>query len=164
MPQIQMPIFPPGVNHITNNIAFQCEDGKVCYLNGHLPVFVHDQNDLQTFRLFTTQLIVNGSVKQGDIARAFGIPVRTVKRYVKRYRQNGAKGFYAPPKTRSASKLIGEVLKKAQALLDEGQSVPDVGRELNLLSNTLHKAIRAGRLHAGSKKKVDSSRHQERAE
>lgn len=154
MPQVQMPIFPTGVTHITNNIAFQCEDGRVCYLNGHLPVFLHDQNDLQTFRLFTTQLIVNGSVKQGDIARAFGIPERTVKRYVKRYRQNGAKGFYAPPKTRSASKLVGEVLKKAQALLDEGRSVPDVGRELDLLSNTLHKAIRAGRLHhVASKKK-----------
>lgn len=153
MPQIQMPIFPPGVTHITNNIAFQCEDGKVCYLNGHLPVFIHDQSDLQTFRLFTTQLIVNGSVKQGEIARAFGIPERTVKRYVKRYRQNGAKGFYAPPKTRSASKLVGEVLKKAQALLDEGRGVPDVGRELDLLPNTLHKAIRAGRLHVASKKK-----------
>ncbi len=154
MPQVQLPIFPAGVSHITDNIAFQCEDGKVCYLNGHLPVFLHDQSDLQTFRLFTTQLIVNGSVKQGDIARAFGIPVRTVKRYVKRYRQNGAKGLYAPPKRRSASKLVGEVLKKAQDLLDEGQSVPDVGRELNLLSNTLHKAIRSGHLHAGSKKKT----------
>lgn len=153
MPQIQMPIFPPGVTYITNNIAFQCEDGKVCYLNGHLPVFIHDQKDLQTFRLFTTQLIINGSVKQGDIAKAFGVPVRTIKRYVKRYRENGTKGFYAPPKTRSASKLVGEVLKKAQVLLDEGRSVPDVGRELNLLSNTLHKAIRAGRLHGGFKKK-----------
>lgn len=154
MPQVQLPIFPAGVTHITDNIAFQCEDGKVCYLNGHLPVFLHDQNDLQTFRLFTTQLVINDSVKQVDIARAFGIPVRTVKRYVKRYRQNGAKGFYAPPKRRSASKLVGEVLKKAQDLLDEGQSVPDVGRELNLLSNTLHKAIRSGRLHAGNKKKT----------
>ena len=124
MPQIQMPIFPPGMTHITSNIAFACKDGKVCYLNGHLPVFIHEQNDLQTFRFFTTQLIVNGSVKQGDIARAFGIPERTVKRYVKRYRQNGAKGFYTPPKTRSASKLVDEVSKKAQALLDEGQSVP----------------------------------------
>lgn len=147
-----MPIFPPGVTHITSNIAFQCEDGKVCYLNGHLPVFIHDQNDLQTFRLFTTQLIVNGSVKQGDIARAFGVPPRTVKRYVKRYRQNGAKGFYAPPKTRSASKLTGDVLKKAQELLDEGQSIPEVGRALGLLSNTVNKAVHAGRLHRNKKK------------
>lgn len=153
MPQIQMPIFPSGVTHITSNIAFSYQDGKVCYLNGHLPVFIHEQNDLATFRFFTTQLIVNGSVKQGDIARAFGIPLRTVKRYVKRYRQNGAKGFYVPPKTRSASKLTGEVLEKAQALLNECRSIPETGRELGLLPNTLHKAIRAGRLHKTSKKK-----------
>jgi transposase len=154
MPQVQMPIFPSGVTHITPHIAFQCEDGKVCYLNGHLPVFIHDQKDLQTFRLFTTQLIVNGSVKQGDIARAFGVPVRTVKRYVKRYRENGAKGFYAPPKTRSASKLTGDVLRQAQELLDEGQSIPEVGRTLGLLSNTLNKAVHAERLHRNKKKRL----------
>lgn len=152
MPQVQLPIFPQGVTHITPNIAFQCQDGKVCYLNGHLPVFIHDQNDLRTFRLFTTQLIVNGSVRQGDISKAFGVPLRTVKRYVKHYRENGAKGFYASPKTRSASKLTGDVLKKAQGLLDEGQSVPEVGHALGLLPNTVNKAVHAGRLYRNKKK------------
>lgn len=153
MPQIQLPIFPPGTTAITSNIAFACEDGKVCYFNGHLPVFVHDQNDLATFRLFTTQMIENGSVKQGDIARAFGVPLVTIKRYVKRYRKQGPKGFYVTPKTRSASKLTGDVLKKAQELLDEGQSVPEVAQALGLLSNTVNKAVHAGRLHRGNKKK-----------
>ena len=35
MPQVQLPIFPPGVTPITSEIAFQCEEGKVCYFNGH---------------------------------------------------------------------------------------------------------------------------------
>jgi hypothetical protein len=30
--------------------------------------------------------------------------------------------------------------------------VPEVGREVGILSNTLHKAIRAGRLRPGKKK------------
>jgi hypothetical protein len=30
--------------------------------------------------------------------------------------------------------------------LDEGRSVPEVAEELTVLANTLHKAIRAGRL------------------
>ncbi len=34
-----------------------------------------------------------------------------------------------------------------QALLDAGQSVPEVGRLSGVLPNTLHKAIRQGRLH-----------------
>ena len=79
MPQVQLPIFPEGVTHISSEIAFQCEDGKVCYFNGHLPVFIHDQEDLATFRMFSSQLVINGNATQAQIARAFGVPLVTVK-------------------------------------------------------------------------------------
>jgi hypothetical protein len=28
-----LPIFPEGVTHITPELAFQCQQGKVCYFN-----------------------------------------------------------------------------------------------------------------------------------
>ena len=154
MPQLQLPIFPEGTNHITDCLAFACDGGKVYYFNGHLPVFSHDQDDMPTFRLFTTQLIVNSSAKQGDIARAFGIPVVTVKRYVKRYREQGPKGFYTTQKKRSATKLTPDVLKDVQERIHAGQDIPDIGRELGLLPNTIHKAISGGRLQAAVKKSL----------
>jgi transposase-like protein len=81
------------------------------------------------------------------------VPTITVKRYVKVYREHGAKGFYeAKPRHSWASVLKGEVLAQAQRLLDAGRSVPEVAGELSVLANTLHKAIRAGRLRAGPKK------------
>jgi hypothetical protein len=45
---------------------------------------------------------------------------------------------------------------EAQGLLDEGLEVPDAARQLGILTNTLHKAIRAGRLHKRGKKKDKS--------
>ena len=87
MPQLQLPIFPVGATLITAQLAFDCQDGKVTYLNGHLPVFQHAENDLASFRLFTSQLVVNGTVSQAEIARAFHVPAKTVKRYVKRLRE-----------------------------------------------------------------------------
>ncbi len=147
MPQLQLPIFPEGVSLITNEIAFQSKDGIVTYFYGHLPVFQHGKDDLECFRLFTSELVINGSVRQADIVRAFGIPRVTVKRYVKLIRQEGAKGFFISRRRRSASVLKGEVSSRAQALLDIGKSVPEAGRELGVLPNTLHKAIRCGRLH-----------------
>ena len=153
MPQVQLPIFPQGVTHISSEVAFQCQDGKVCYFNGHLPVFIHDQEDLATFRMFSSQLVINGNATQAQIARAFGVPLVTVKRYVKLYRQGGAAAFYVGPKQRSASKLNPEVCQQVQALLDQGLEVPEVGRRLGILANTLHKAIRSGRLR-GTKKKI----------
>ena len=90
MPQLQLPIFPVGTTPITPEIAFECQDGKVVYVNGHLPVFQHEEKDLASFRLFTSQLIVNGTVGQAEIARAFHVPLGTVKRYVRRFRDSGA--------------------------------------------------------------------------
>jgi hypothetical protein len=76
------------------------------------------------------------------------VPVGTVKRYTKVYREQGLEGFYRQPRRRSASVLTTEVRQRAQALLDEGKGVPEVSQAIQVAGNTLHKAIRAGRLHA----------------
>src|SRR5260370_11477738 len=146
MPQMQLPIFPAGLKAITNEIAFQCELGKVVYFYGHLPVFQHEADDVRSFRLFTSQLIQQGTASQSDIVQGFGVALITVKRYAKLLRQEGAQAFSAPRKRRSALVLTEEVLSKAQARLEEGRGVPEIGRELQVRADTLHKAIRAGRL------------------
>src|SRR6266436_193607 len=148
MPQLQLPIFARGLTSITEDLAFQQEDGKVVYFHGLLPVFQHEEKDLKSFRMFTSQLIANGTVRQRDIVRAFGVPLATVKRYMKVHRQQGAAGFYQQPRRRSATVLTAEVKQRAQALLDEGKSVAEVSREISVAGTTLHKAIHTGRLHA----------------
>ena len=152
MPQMQLPLFPDGVTHITPELAFCKQDGRVSYFNGQMPVFIHDEDDIRTFRMITSQFCVNGNAKQSEIARAFGITVISVKRAVKRYREQGPKGFYAPRRTRGPAVLTPPVLTQAQALLDEGLSVAQVAQRLELKSNTLAKAVRAGLLHQGVKK------------
>ena len=94
MPQLQLPIFPAGLTPITNDIAFYRKDGKVVYFHGHLPVYSHAQDDLKSFRLFSSQLLDQGTVRQADIVSAFGVPLVTVKRYLKLYRNQGAAGFF----------------------------------------------------------------------
>ncbi len=154
MPQMQLPIFPAGVTPINQHLAVQCRQGQVVYFNGHLPVFTHEQKDVAAFRLFTSQLVVNGTASQAQIVRAFGVPSITVKRCVKKYRQEGDKGLFAPPKPRPGKRLTPEVLAQAQRLLDQGLEVPQVSAQTGVLANTLHKAIRAGRLKRSVKKKI----------
>jgi transposase len=159
MPQLQLPIFPAGVTEINSGIAVQKEAGRVFYLYGHMPVFQHEEQDVRSFRMFTSQMIEGGSVKPKEIVKTFGVPMITVKRYMKLYRERGSQGFYeAKPRHSSASVLKGEVLEQAQQLLEEGQSVPEVATALKVLTNTLHKAIRAGRLR-GPQKKVSVRQH-----
>ena len=154
MPQVQLPLFPAGTTRLNDDLAFECHDGQVTYFNGHLPVFTHAQDDLGAFRLFTSQLVVNGSATQGDIRRAFGVPKVAVQRAVDKYRAGGAGAFFVPPKPRPGRKLTPEVLPQVQARLDQGESVPEISRQTGVLANTIHKAIRAGRLRELAKKKT----------
>ncbi len=157
MPQIQLPIFPAGVEHITPELAFEAKDGLVTYFTGHMPIFSHAEDDTQTFRMITAQFCVNGNAKQVEITRAFGVPSISVKRAVKLYRKKGAKGFYAEPGRRGAAVLTAPVLAAAQELLDEGLQTTEVAKQLKVKRDTLAKAIHTGRLHKAKKKRPKQS-------
>ncbi len=153
MPQMQLPFFPEGVTHINAELAVQKRDGGVTYFNGHMPIFMHGEDDVCSFRMITAQFCVNGNVKQMDIVRAFGVTPISVKRAVARYREQGPKGFYAEPRRRGAGVLTAPVLAQAQRLFDQGLERGDVAKALDIKSNTLGKAVRAGRVHDPGKKR-----------
>ena len=152
MPQAQLPIFPAGATKINERLAFERQGDQIVYINGHLPVFTHESKDTASFRLFSTQLIANGSATQGDIVRAFGVSMTTVKRCCRVLRERGAGGFFRAPERKRGHKLTPEVLAAAQDLLDRGFGIPAVSTELGVLASTLHKALDSGRLKAVKKK------------
>lgn len=151
MSQVQLPIFPAGSVEINRELACRCEGDRVIYYNGHLPVFTHSKNDLSSFRLFTSQLIVQGSATQGHIAQAFGVPLVAIKRATKIFRDRGAAGFFQPKPRREGSKLNTEKLEHARLLLRQGHSLPVVSQQTGVLADTLRKALAAGRLPAVKK-------------
>ena len=146
MPQLQLPIFPAGSTHITQNLAFECRDGRVTYFHGQLPVFVHAAGDVRTFRMITSQFVVNGNATQADIARAFGVTAISVKRAVKTYRRQGPGGFYAPRPVRGPAVLTAAVIEQIEELLAQGVDRGTAARHLGVKPNTVAKAIRVGRV------------------
>ncbi len=157
MPQIQLPIFPAGSVEINRDLACRVEGERVVYFNGHLPVFTHVKTDLGSFRLFTSQLIAQGSATQGDVARAFGVPLVAIKRASKRYREQGAAGFFVAAPRREGSRLNAHTLAVARGLLEQGEALVVVSERTGVLRDTLRKAIKAGRL-PGVKKTLQRGR------
>lgn len=94
MPQTRLPFFPEDIELINNYIGVQKKNGIVYYFNGAMPVFQHPENDYPSFRLFTSQLVVNGNVKQVEIVKAFDVSPISVKRWVKKLREEGAESFF----------------------------------------------------------------------
>ena len=87
-------MFPSDVTEINELVSFAKREGTVYYFNGPMPVFSHAESDRPSFRMFTSQLVLNGNCTQAQIVRAFGIRAISMKRYVKQYRQSGAAGFF----------------------------------------------------------------------
>lgn len=158
MPQTLLPVYPTDATPINDIISFCKRDGSIYYFHGSLPIFTHAENDLKSFRMFTSQLAVNGTCRQAEIVRAFGISTISMKRYVKKFRVGGSNAFFAPHRKRQPRVLTPEVLKRAQELLAEGQPRPAVAKELDVKLDTLTKAVRAGRLVEPLKKTAQQAR------
>jgi hypothetical protein len=147
MPQMLLPIFPAESTELSPTISFAARDGMVTYFHGCLPVFRHAVEDIASFRMFTSQLHLNGQCKQMDIVRAFGVPKVTVLRAVEQLRTRGPSSFFERHRVeRKPRVLTPEVAEKVQALLDGGVAPADAARELGLKPNTVNKALHAGRL------------------
>lgn len=149
-----LPFFPEGITPITDHLSFKRENGTITYFNYLMPVFTHEETDLKTFRMITSQFCEHGHATQAQIQRAFGVTKISVKRAVKLYRTKGVQGFYEPGKGRGAAVLTPEVLEEVQKQLDLGESVADIATKHQLKQNTLAKAIRADRLRQPLKKKI----------
>lgn len=164
MNQLLLPFIPRGATEISGILSVENREGFWYYFSGINPVFCHEQNDLQSFRMFTSQLIATGQCKNRDIIRVFGVSSSSVKRYVKKYKQAGITAFYEPRKGRGASVLTQQVKSQCQKLLDNGVSRREICDKLNIKYDTLRKAIVAGRLHepdlVKAEKKSGSSKSQ----
>lgn len=157
MPQMQLPIFYEGVNPISNDVGYERKDDTVVYYCGTMPVFSHSVDDMDSYRMIVSQLYVNGTVRQADITRAFDIRPLALKRWVKRYRSQGARAFFQSRKGGSKAKVLTvEVREKVQSRLDQGESVSEIAAELGLKYDVLRKAIADGRLVKPAKKKTSA--------
>jgi hypothetical protein len=146
LPQALLPLVPDGASSINDRISVVRENRQWTYLCGVDAVFRHPEDERQAFRMFTAQLVCQGACRQVDIVRAFGVSANSVKRSVKKYREEGVAGFYRPQKRRGPTVLVDDVLAQAQDLLSRGSSRGDVADQLEVRYDTIRKAINHGRL------------------
>jgi transposase-like protein len=152
MPQALLPLFPSDLTTITPTVGFQQKDGQVVYFQGVMPFFTHAAGDHASFQMIAAQMAVLGLATQAEIVRAFGISTISLKRWVKRFRAHGAKGFFETPRRRGPGVLTEETVAALQKGLDEGQAPAALAEALDLRPDTVRKAIREGRLHQPEKK------------
>jgi len=103
LPQALLPLVLDGATPLNDRISVVCRDGRWTYFCGVEPVFFHDQSDPTAFRMFTSQLACQRACKQIEIVKAFGVTAKSVKRNVKKFREEGIESFYRLRKPRGAT-------------------------------------------------------------
>ena len=161
--QTILPLIPAGATAITDYLSVIKDESQWSYHIGTLPFFFHEEDALRSFKLITSQLIVAGQCSQVAISNAFGVPLISVKRAVKKFREGGVDSFFELRKGRGGSVFTAEVLAKAQKLLTEGCSRQEVCEELGIKLDTLKKAIHSKRLLEPEKGSVIGSTKSERS-
>ena len=146
MPQALLPLIPDGATQVNDRISVVQQQGQWTYFCGIHPVFEHGEEDRASFRMFSAQLVCQGSCRQSEIIQTFGVSKNSVKRSVKKYRDEGIESFFRPRRPRSSNVLTPQVVARAQELLYRGGSPSEVADELEIKRDTLRKAINQGRI------------------
>ena len=48
---------------MTANVAYEKQDGQVVYYVGMVPIFMHNEDDMASFKMIMSQLYINGAAK-----------------------------------------------------------------------------------------------------
>jgi len=163
VPNEWLPLIPSGATSVNDILSVVKDCGTWYYFCGLHPVYFHEEVDRRSFRMFTAQLVCQGTCKQVEIVRAFGVSKNSVSRGVKKYQQEGAEAFFRFRKGHGGSVLTDEVRAKAQELFNLGGSKREVAEELGIKYDTVRKAVSQGRLSEPSEKKNFTSSKSERS-
>ena len=147
MSQLQLPIFPSEATNLSQHIGIVKKDNKIFYFYGSVSVFSHDESDNASFKFITSQLYLNGHVKQTSIVKTFGVTSISVKRAVKQLREKGQQAFYKVKKGRCSHVLTPNVFIKVQNNIDKGLNPNQISKKLEINVSTIRKAIKKGRIH-----------------
>jgi hypothetical protein len=156
--QTILPLIPFGASKINDIVSVYREECRWTYFMSMYPIYSHDADDLKMFRMVTAQLIESGACRQVDILNTFGVPKSSVVRSQNKLRQGGTEAFFKPRQGRKGGSVLNPtVLERAQGLLNQGYSKRDTADELNVITDTLRKAINDGRLSEPALKQVPAT-------
>lgn len=148
MPQLFLPGFPEGATGLGRYVKVLRKDDKVSYWVGGDEYFSHKKKDSRACHLGLTLLIRNRHVRVCEVEKDLAIPHRTLMNWLKKYDDEGSASFFTscPPRKGPARVLTEETCIQAGRLLDDGESVAQVARELGVKESTLRKGVRSGRV------------------
>jgi len=147
--QPRFPLLPPDAEVLGKELALAREDGHVTFYNASGPIHTCNIADTEALLFAAAMFCEMGLARPTVLAKALGLGRRRLYEIRKRMRKEGAKGAKSRRRgPRRPSKLIGEVLEKAQKYIDQGFSNRNTAAQIGVSEGTIRAALNDGRLQA----------------
>ncbi len=144
---MQLPIFPESAKLVNPILGFYKKEGIVYYLHNGSPIFCHGEEELNSYRYITANLVDSGLCGSSELSRALGVNKRNIERYTKHLREKGASWFFERTDRRGQShKMTDALMAKAESLINEFYSVSDVARMIGVSEGALRYHIKKGNI------------------
>ncbi|HBM17415.1 MAG TPA: hypothetical protein DD381_13895, partial [Lentisphaeria bacterium] len=143
-----LPLIPAGATQISENLSVVCQDDRWTYFHGCLPVYSHQSQEKNSFRMITSSFISEGVCRNIDIQTVFNVTKKSVLRGVAKFKEGGSGVFFkfVKKKKRAAKVFTQEKIKEAEELLSCGFTRGETAKKLCTKYDTLNKAISSGRV------------------
>lgn len=104
--------FPVELTTINDRVSVLRRDNFVYYYMQKNLIYIHKTSDKIAFQFIACQLVLSCLAKQTEIIRVFNVSKSSLIRWIKKYRQEGAKGFLRKNKRFKIEKLHKKGTKK----------------------------------------------------
>lgn len=145
--QARLPLGHPDAREINFELSFVEDGPQATYLACGVPIFVHDTDDADARRLAAIQILNLKLAKKTELSESFGVDRSTLYRQQQRFQAGGVAAVVAKKRgPKGAHKLTEQSLRRAQELLDAGESQENAAREIGVSSKTIQRAVLDGKL------------------
>jgi prepilin-type processing-associated H-X9-DG protein len=121
----------PGIVHINGRCMLKKSGGKVAVHIAGLPVYTWKSGDKVTEAYAMVSIVEHGYAEQTEVARAFGISERTLRRRQRNYESRGMKGLQCSDgRPRGSTSDVKQ--KDVRRMKHQGFKVREIAQLLNL--------------------------------
>ena len=129
--QLLLPLMPAGALDVSDAVSVVVRDDSVWWFHLGQPIGSHAPEDVGSFRLYSSMMCDAGACKLVEVERAFQVSAISVKRALKQFRAEGARGFFKPvQRIRGPAVLTEERMVEIQKQLDDGVDLRTVAERL----------------------------------
>jgi len=143
----RLPLVPPGAHEVTDSLAIFRDGERVVFFNAGGPIFSCDSSDRMGLRLAAVNVVEQRLAGATAVSAALGLHRTTLFRDARKVKKDGVEGLVAKRRgPRGPHALTPEVQRRAQRMLDRGESIRATASSVGVSERGLRHAITRGLL------------------